>query len=92
MLGGFGNAQELEPEERERIVACKGIVEERANRQFTEFEPVKVQKQVVAGMNYKVKIQVDNGEFIHVKIFFPLPHTNEGPQVSEYADGLTADD
>ena len=45
---------------------------------FTTFNVHSYTSQVVAGTNYHMKIQVDNG-FIHAKIFQSLPH--EGPIV-----------
>lgn len=43
-------------------------------------------------MNYVVKIQVANDEFIHVRIFKPLPYTNCPPSVSDYQEGKTIED
>ena len=40
-----------------------------ANMTFTKFNPISVISQVVAGMNYKVKIEVGNNEYVHVKIY-----------------------
>jgi cystatin-A/B len=51
-----------------------------------------VKAQVVAGMNYLVKIQVAPDEYIHVKIYKPLPHTHNPPSISEYHTGKTAED
>jgi len=42
---------------------------------FTEFNPVGIKSQVVAGTNYSVKIQVDGDDYVHVKVFKPLPYT-----------------
>ena len=47
--------------------------------------------QVVAGINYLFKIEVDNGEYLHVKVYKPLPYTQQPPEVSEVTEGQTAD-
>jgi hypothetical protein len=46
----------------------------------------------VAGVNYKVKIDVGGGAFVHAKIFKPLPHTGGAPAVSEASGGHHAGD
>ena len=53
-----------------------------ANRSFKEFEPVAYSKQVVAGMNYEIEYDIGDGEKMRVKVFEPLPYTNDLPQVS----------
>ncbi len=79
MLGGFSEGRELSPEEVEMVMALKPHIETQANRPFEVFTPVAVKSQVVAGTNYMIKVQVDKDEYIHVKIFKPLPYTNEAP-------------
>jgi cystatin-A/B len=56
------------------------------------YEPLSVKSQVVAGMNYMVKIQVAPDEYIHVKIYKPLPHTHNPPSISEFHTGKTVED
>ncbi len=46
----------------------------------------------MAGTNYLIKVQVENDEFIHVKIFRPLPHTNAPPEVTDLQLGKALDD
>merc|ERR1719408_198916 len=43
--------------------------------------------QVVAGTNYFVKCKVNGDTFFQVRIFEPLPHTGEPPQVHGVAVG-----
>jgi len=56
--------------------------------------PVGIRQQVVAGMNYWVKIQVGGGDadYIHAKIFKPLPHTGQPAQLVEVVEGRSVDD
>jgi cystatin-A/B len=75
MLGGFGEGRELHAEEIEMLMNFKPHIEERVNRNFETFTPIACKTQVVAGTNFLIKVQVDNDEYIHVKIFRPLPHT-----------------
>jgi len=43
-------------------------------------------------MNYFVKVDVGDGEFIHLKIYQPLPYTNLPPELQEVEEGKTATD
>merc|ERR1719362_1847202 len=52
------------------------------NGVFTEFKVVDARKQVVAGMNYFVKVQISENEFIMLRIFEPLPCTKEKPELA----------
>jgi len=58
----------------------------------THFTPVASKKQVVAGLNYWVKIQTGSESFIHVKIFKPLPHTGAPAEIKEVHGGKTLED
>ena len=53
----------------------KSDVEAKLGASYTVFEPKTFTAQVVAGINYKVKIKVDGESYVHVKIYKPLPHT-----------------
>ena len=65
----------------------------RTNKSYDTFNPVAVKTQVVAGLNYLFKVDVGNGEFIWVKVYQPLPHTGEPPELLDLEEGKTdADD
>ena len=68
----------------------KSAVEAETNQSYTTFEAVKYTSQVVAGTNYIVKFRVGADEYIHVKIFVPLPVENLPNQVTGVqTDGVT---
>jgi len=46
--------------------------------------------QVVAGLIYQVKYKVGN-DYVHAKIFKPLPHTGQPAQVQIATRGHTVD-
>ena len=46
----------------------------------------------VAGTNYKVKVKVSDGDYIHVVVFKPLPYTQEPPKVSKVEVGKAEGD
>ena len=92
LVGGWNETSELPEDVYNLVVSLKEGVEGHAQATFEIFHPVKYRQQVVAGMNYWVKVQVGESTFIHVKIFKPLPHTGQPPQVSEVHSGKSADD
>jgi choline-glycine betaine transporter len=48
--------------------------------------------QVVAGLIYMMRVQVDDGEVLHVKVVKPLPHTKQPPSIMKIDRGKTLDD
>lgn len=51
---------------------------------FNQYRVVAYTSQVVAGMNYKLKIEIDQGEHIHLHVYVPLPHTNQPPSITHF--------
>lgn len=92
LCGGFGNEREATNDEQEILNSVKGEVESHLDgRKFTVFLALKYTTQVVAGVNYLMKIKADD-QILHVKIAKPLPHTNLPPYVMAVkADGITHD-
>lgn len=75
LAGGWNDQSELSEEQFTLVVSLKEAVETSVGQAFEHFAPIKIRQQVVAGMNYWVKVQVGEAAYIHVKIFRPLPHT-----------------
>jgi len=92
MPGGLSENGQVNGETVEICNAVRADVEGKANSAFSEYTPVAVRTQVVAGTNFFVKIHVGSGDHVHVRIFRPLPHTNAGPEVHGVQTGKTADD
>ena len=77
MLGGFKSVQKADDFIRNLVKNEKANIENKLDTTFTVFEPVEYKKQVVAGMNYLVKIKTDNDECLFVKIYVPLRQSNK---------------
>ena len=89
ICGGFGNVKEATAEVQSIVEIVKGEVEQKLNQTFTKFQALAFTSQVVAGVNYLVKVETDRG-YLHVKIFKPLPHTGAAPSLSALQhEGLT---
>ena len=81
MCGGHTQARVPDDDEKAMVAALKAEAEAQLGSQYTEFEAVALTSQVVAGTNFQVKIRTNTG-FVHIKIYRPLPHTGQPPQIS----------
>lgn len=89
MVGGFSATRDATAEEQNVLDQVKAHIEGQLSKQFTVFEAVSYQTQVVAGTNYMFKVRIDEG-YIHVKVGKPLPHKQEPPFVMGIAaEGIT---
>ena len=93
MAGGHSDVKKCvdNVEEKEMFEGMKGEVEAKTGKTYGSLTAVHYTSQVVAGCNYWVKFVTDGGEYIHVKIFKPLPHTGNPATISEHHEGQTED-
>ena len=91
MMGGH-SAPKTDADGLQKIAGYQSLVQGHLNREFETFEPVHYTTQVVAGTVYQAKVKVGGDEHIHIKIFEPLPHTNEAASVMATEEGRSADD
>ena len=82
MCGGHSGARDPTPEEVQVAEAHKGDLESQLGA-CASFNVKKVTTQAVAGTNYQFLVDVGNGKHAYMKVFKPLPHTNEPTQLSE---------
>ncbi|NXL04592.1 CYTX protein, partial [Mesembrinibis cayennensis] len=66
--------------------------ESRENRMCSDFTAIRYKTQVVAGINYFIKVQISNEAYIHIKVFESLPQENQPPSLVGYQTGKTRDD
>ena len=90
-VGGFSDSKPVSANQDLMNILnnIKPALEEKGNIKYSVFNPVVFQSQVVAGTNYKVKIDIGNSEYIHIKIYVPLPFMNKPPSVVEVISGMT---
>ena len=91
-VGGYSAEQEVTSDIQELAQAVKEEIQSKCNRAFPTFEVVKFMKQVVAGMNYKLKIKVGEDKYIHAVVFRGLPHTGGALSVTNVEEGKTLED
>ncbi len=73
MCGGFTNEQPMDAEIMARVNAMRPQIEARAGMKYAIFVPVSYASQMVAGINYRVRVAVDGGHNLFVTLFEDLP-------------------
>ncbi|NXU83964.1 CYTX protein, partial [Xiphorhynchus elegans] len=66
--------------------------ESKTMRNCAMFTAIAYKTQVVAGINYFIKVQVSSTEYVHLRVFLSLPHENQGPSLVSFQTGKTRDD
>ena len=92
MCGGFGNARDADDKVKALAKEVKPEVEKALGATYSQFEAVKFTTQVVAGTNYKIKVKVGDEQYVHIKVFVPLPCKNAPNQLLEQEAGKTLAD
>lgn len=70
----------------------KPQLEEQTNESYEEFEAVEYKTQVVAGINYYIKVRVGHNTYIHMKIFKPLPQQRQSLTLTGYQTDKSKED
>ncbi|KAM7132543.1 cystatin-A [Molossus nigricans] len=92
MPGGLTEAKPATPEIQEIVDTVKPQLEEKTNETYEEFEAVEYKTQVVAGINYFIKVRVGQDTYIHLKIFKPLPQQQESLTLTGYQTDKSKND
>ncbi|KAF6384573.1 cystatin B [Rhinolophus ferrumequinum] len=72
--------------------AVKSQLEEKANKKYSVFKAVEYKSQLVAGTNYFIKVQVEDNNFVHIRVFESLPHENKPLTLHDYQADKTKED
>ncbi|NXL83374.1 CYTA protein, partial [Alectura lathami] len=92
MPGGLSETKPATAEVQQIADEVKPQFESKENRACGRFTAIEYRTQVVAGVNYFIKVQVSDDEYIHLRVFQSLPHENQGPSLVSYQTGKTRDD
>lgn len=82
ICGGFKEESAATAEVQTMVNNFKEQIQTQLSAVFSTFNAKTFTTQVVAGTNYKVKIEIDGGKLVEVKIFVPLPHTGNPHQLT----------
>lgn len=90
IVGGYADAG---ADEAQTIAnAVRSDIEQRLGHPAVLFNVLQSRTQVVAGTNYRLKVQVSETECVHVRVYQPLPHTHLGPTVKDFKAGKTLEE
>nr|XP_060616887.1 cystatin-A-like [Anolis sagrei ordinatus] len=90
--GGLSETKPAIPEIQEIVDEIKGEIEQKENKKYSIFKAIEFKTQLVAGTNYFIKVDVGQGEYIHLRVFKPLPQSGEKISLNCYETGKTAND
>ncbi|KFO28096.1 Cystatin-B [Fukomys damarensis] len=70
----------------------KPQLEEKENRKYPVFEAVSYKTQVVAGINYFIKVHIGDENFLHLRVFQGLAHENKAAVLVAYQTNKSRQD
>ncbi|XP_073526970.1 leukocyte cysteine proteinase inhibitor 1-like [Phyllobates terribilis] len=91
VVGGFGAEKPADAEVQDVCKKVKAQFLKQSGKNAAKFVALVYKSQVVAGKNYLVKVDIGD-QFCHLKIFVPLPHTGEDPELLGWQCGKTKND
>ncbi|KAK1139557.1 cystatin-B-like [Acipenser oxyrinchus oxyrinchus] len=77
--GGFTETRLATKEEQQICNAVKKKAEELAGKNFDVFTATEFRNQIVAGINYFIKVHVGVEEYVHLLVFQSLPYEGKPP-------------
>uniref|UniRef100_A0A8B9VM38 Cystatin domain-containing protein n=1 Tax=Anas zonorhyncha TaxID=75864 RepID=A0A8B9VM38_9AVES len=91
------NSSETQPATEEvQYIAdqVKPQFESRENRTYSTFQAIEYRTQVVAGINYFIKVQISDFDtgYAHLRVFQASREEKQGPRLDRYETGKTRDD
>ena len=92
MLGGFGEEKDADDVVKKMANDMKEAAEKALGEKYTTFEAVKYSTQIVNGTNYKIKVKVGDENYIHIKVYVPLPAKKAPNQLIEQEKGKKLND
>ncbi|XP_044141805.1 cystatin-B-like [Bufo gargarizans] len=92
MCGGVGAEEPANPEVQALCDVVKPEFQVKSGVNAAKFKAVSFKSQTVAGRNFFVKVDLGGGQFCHVRIFEPMPHTGEKASLSGFKLGKKKED
>ncbi|ELK29664.1 Cystatin-B [Myotis davidii] len=92
LIGGPSETRPATAEIQAIADKVKSQLEEKENKKYPTFEATEYKSQVVAGINYFIKVQVEDDDFVHIRVFESLPHENKALALHNYQTNKTKQD
>ncbi|XP_068122363.1 stefin-C-like isoform X2 [Hyperolius riggenbachi] len=84
VIGGYGEVQQADEKIQALCDTVKPQFLEKSGVNTTMFVAKSYRQQVVAGMNYLIKVQYADDTYAHILVFEPLPGENKPPSLTTY--------
>ena len=82
--GGFTEVRDADDDVRNLVNEVKNDFENSTQKTYNTFNAHSYRSQVVAGTNYWVKVHLGGTDYVHLKVYKPLPHVGAPPVVDFY--------
>ncbi|XP_054569558.1 cystatin-B-like [Eptesicus fuscus] len=92
LMGGWSDTKPATAEIQAIADKVKAQLEEKENKKYPTFKATEYKSQVVAGTNYFIKVQVEDDDFVHIRVFRSLPHENKPLALTRYQTHKTKQD
>ncbi|XP_012372309.1 cystatin-B-like [Octodon degus] len=84
MCGAPSTTQPVTVEMQELMGAVRAQLEEKENQKYSVFKAMSFRSQPVAGINYFIKVDTGDENFLHLWVFKSLPHENKPLMLAAY--------
>ncbi|XP_059542645.1 cystatin-B-like [Myotis daubentonii] len=91
-LGGTSKSRPATAKIQAIADKVKSQLEEKEKKKYPTFKATEYKSQVVAGTNYFIKVQVEDDDFVHLRVFESLPHENKALALHNYQTNKTKQD
>lgn len=91
MCGGTSQLKQADKEVQQICDQIKEEAEKKAETKFPQFVAVSYKTQLVAGTNYFIKVDVGDGNFIHLRVYKTLPYAGSTLELSALKTGMKED-
>ncbi|XP_030254240.1 cystatin-B-like [Sparus aurata] len=89
LCGGTSEPAAADAEIQQLCDTVKTEAETKAGKTFDAFTAKSYTKQVVAGMNYFIKVHVGGEEHVHLRVYKKLPHAGGEVSLSDMQHNKT---
>ncbi|KAM9321444.1 cystatin-B-like isoform 1-T1 [Gastrophryne carolinensis] len=79
--GGWSGEKPADANVQKIANQVKGEFLKKSGVNAAQFVAVSFKSQTVAGRNLFIKVHIGAEHYVHLKVFEPLPHTKQGPQL-----------
>ena len=94
--GGLGSVHDVDDKTQNLADQVKGQLMDKlifpGIVNLGDFKVISYRKQVVAGINYFMKVKIGGQEYIHIRVYEPLSYMNAEPQLHGIQTDVTEKD